>query len=128
MLKTLIKRIPVNNAELFAVSSGNRLKMAEFKGEVQIFEKQQLIPVLGQMKEGVKSVHASFVVADDVEYTCREAFDLINALSIFDAVGECSGETVHFYGLEFTDNDPIAGELTFEIRDLRLVERLINQK
>lgn len=124
----LIKQIPLNNGELFAISNGNRRYIANFTGNVEIHEDKKLIPILGQIKEGARSIYASFVVSDDIEYKDSQAFGLINNINIFESVGECFGEVIHFYGMEFIDNDPVNNELRFKINDLKLIERLLKGK
>lgn len=53
----LIKQIPLHNGKLFAISNGNRRHIANFTCCIEIHEDKTLIPILGQMKEGTKSIH-----------------------------------------------------------------------
>lgn len=124
-MRKLIKEIPVKNAELFVISDGNRISIADFEGRIDIFEDKKLIPVLGQLKKGIKSICLSFIVSKDIEYRKENALELINSANIFESTGECLGEAIRFYDLEFVDNDPITNELQFEIKDLKLIERLL---
>ena len=121
----LIKQIPIHEGKLFAISNGNRRYIANFTGDIKIYENTKLISILGKIKEGTKSISALLVVTDDVEYIDNKVFDLVDNISLFEGRGECLGERINFYGMEFIDNDPIRNELRFEIKDLRLIERLL---
>lgn len=121
----LIKQIPIHEGKLFAISNGNRRYIANFTGDIKIYENTKLISILGKIKEGTKSIRALLVVTDDVEYIDNKVFDLVDNISLFEGRGECLGERINFYGMEFIDNDPIRNELRFEIKDLRLIERLL---
>ena len=124
----LIKQIPIHEGKLFAISNGNRRYIANFTGNIEIHEDKKLIPILGQIREGIRSIYASFVVTDDIEYKDSHAFDLINSVNVFEGMGECLGERMLFYGMEFIDNDPVNNELRFKINDLKLIERLLKGK
>lgn len=121
----LIKQISIHEGKLFAISNGNRRYIANFTGDIKIYENTKLISILGKIKEGTKSIRALLVVTDDVEYIDNKVFDLVDNISLFEGRGECLGERINFYGMEFIDNDPIRNELRFEIKDLRLIERLL---
>ncbi|MBS4900748.1 MAG: hypothetical protein KHZ87_08380 [Clostridiales bacterium] len=121
----LIKQIPIHEGKLFAISNGNRRYIANFTGDIKIYENTKLISILGKIKEGTKSIRALLVVTDDVEYIDNKVFDLVDNISLFEGRGECLGERINFYVMEFIDNDPIRNELRFEIKDLRLIERLL---
>ena len=49
-------------------------------------------------------------------------------MNVFEGMGECLGERMLFYGMEFIDNDPVNNELRFKINDLKLIERLLKGK
>jgi len=42
-----------------------------------------------------------------------------------EATGDVECEALHFAGLRFEDSDPLRNELTFEITDLELIQKLL---
>ena len=124
-MERLLKTLPVINGELFVTSAGLRLKMAEFIGEVKIYERQRQVAVLGSLQKGVKSIYASVIVCGELDYQTGAGEDLIHSGRVFDAAADVLSERVYFAGLRFADSDPINNELIFEITDLELIKKLV---
>lgn len=123
-MNRIIKSIHAENGELFVISTGRRLPLAGFSGRVEIVEHQRLVPVLGTVQKGTKSIYASFIVCGDLEYRQEPAGDLIHSGKVFEAVADVDGERLNFAALRFEDNNPLNNELVFEITDLELIQKL----
>lgn len=121
----IIKTIPAKNGELFAVSAGQRLPLAHFDGRVEIVETTRLVPILGMVQKGVKTIRASFIVCGDLDYQREEGAAGMHSGMVYEASAEIGPERVWLAGLRFRDSDPIKNELVFEIADLELVQKLI---
>lgn len=121
----LIKTLPCDNGTLSVTSAGQRLPLAKFTGRVEITERTNMIPILGTVQKGAKTIYASFMVCGDLEYQRESGPDYIHSGMIFDAMGDVMGERITFAGMCFEDSDPIANELTFRISDLELVKKLL---
>lgn len=59
-MKTVIKTLPATNGNLFVISAGQRLPLADFSGAVKITEDLRQIPMLGTVQKGVKSLFSIF--------------------------------------------------------------------
>lgn len=126
MKKQIIKTLPATNGRLSAISAGRRLPFAHFNGRIEIMENTSLIPILGAVHKGTKTIHASVIVCEDLEYQ-REIDDkFIHSGKVYEAVADVEGERINFAGLRFEDSDPIKNELVFEITDLELIEKLVS--
>lgn len=124
-MECLIKTLPCGRGELFVTSAGLRLPLAKFQGRIEIFETTNLIPMLGTLQRGPKTIHASFMVCGDLEYQTEEACNLIHSGNVYDATANVQGERITFAGMRFEDSDPVENELTFNITDLALIEKLL---
>ncbi len=129
-MNTLIKTLTIQEARLNRITGGRRLAIADFEGRIEIYERQALVPILGHTAKGVKSIYASFILSDDIRYCTDTA---INTAMVFEAdatVLKSDGEREKFLfsGLRLVDNDPISGEIIFEITDLYLIRSLLSEK
>lgn len=122
----LIKTLPCERGSLFVTSAGQRLPLARFTGRIEIVEQTNMIPILGTVQKGAKTIHASFMVCGDLEYQRETGPDAIHGGMIFDATGDVLGERIAFAGMHFEDSDPMTNELTFSITDLELVKKLLS--
>ncbi len=124
-MKTVIKTLPAANGNLFVISAGQRLPLADFSGTVKITEDLRQIPMLGTVQKGMKKIHASFVVCGDLEYHREIDGDFISGGKVFEAVADVGSERLFFAGLRFEDSDPVENELIFEVTDLELIKKLL---
>lgn len=124
-MNRIIKTIPAADGELFVISAGQRLPLAHFSGRVEITENTTLVPILGTVQRGTKTIYASFIVCGDLEYHREPDSNLIHSGKIFEAITDINGERLEFAGLRFEYSDPLKNELVFEIRDLELIQKLI---
>ena len=124
-MKRIIKTLPCEDGRLFATSAGERREFAQFSGRVEITEHTALVPILGQIHKGTKRIYASFIVCEDVAYTRQIEESFIHSGKVYDATADVAGRQLTFAGLHFTDSDPIRNELTFEITDVELIQKLL---
>ncbi|MCD8067757.1 MAG: hypothetical protein LUE87_02475 [Lachnospiraceae bacterium] len=120
-----IKTIQADNGELYIISAGRRYFAAKFTGYVKITERAPLVPILGTLQKGTKSIYASFVVCDDINYESEQVYGMINSGQVYDAYADIRGNRLEFAGLKFEDSNPQKNELVFQITDLKLIESLL---
>lgn len=120
-----IKVIPANDGELYMTSGGRRYCIARFNGRVEIEEKQTRVAILGTLQKGTKRIFASFVVCGDVDFQRGFGFESIDSGKVFEAQAIVNGERLAFAGLRFEDSDPLKNELIFEIPDLELIQKML---
>ncbi|UNI72470.1 MAG: hypothetical protein [Chaetfec virus UA24_244] len=125
MPERLIKIIPCDNGELYETAGGQRRSLACFNGQIEIKEHTTLIPRLGTVQKGTKSIYASFLMCGDLEYRRETDYQYIHSGKVYDAVADVEGERLSFAGMRFEDSDPIKNELIFRITDLELVQKLL---
>lgn len=122
----IIKRLTIENAELFVTVAGRRTQLADFAGEIVITEREVPVSILGRPVKEEKEIRASFVLCQDISYCKRDRFSTAKA---YDAVGMVHGdreaERLTFSGLRFDDLDPITGELRLEITELGSIQRML---
>ena len=123
-MKKLIKTLSAIDGDIYVTSKGSRRLLASFTGRIEIYEKQILIPIFGKVEKGIKSIYASFIVADNVDYHIDIDENTIHSGKVYEATAFVENEKLYFAGLIFHDFDPISNELTFEIRDRELIEKL----
>lgn len=125
-MSSIIRELPAVGGELFVTRGGNKYRLAEFSGCVEIYEDQYYVPRIGQLRRGPKKIHASFMLCEDIRYLLPEE---ICDGRIYSATAMIHGEheiaKLLFDGLRYEDSDPIEGTVTFEIEDLELIERLL---
>ncbi len=120
-----IKVIPINDSELYMISGGRRYYIAKSNGRVEIEEKQVRIARLGTLQKGVKRILASFIVCGDIDFQKDFSFDSVDAGKVFEVRASVHGERLEIAGLRFEDFDPLKNELTFEIPDLELIQKML---
>ncbi len=121
----IIKKLPVTGGDLSVISAGERRPLAHFNGRIEIIEKIALIPMLGKVQRGTRTIYASFIICGDLEYQMETPDEFIHSGNIYEADADVGGERLCFAGLRFEDLDPVADELTFEITDLSLIQKLM---
>lgn len=124
-MKRIIKTIPCDNGALYETSAGQRRQLAQFRGRIEITEHTTLIPLLGTVQRGTKYIRASFIVCEEMDYTCAPENALIHSGKVYDATADAAGTCLTFAGLRFADSDPIRNELSFEVTDMELIQRLL---
>ena len=119
----MIKKIcDVLEGHLFYTTEGKRKPLADFSGEVQIHEEQELVSILGCIHKGTKKLYARILLCDDIKYkTDVNIYDYM----CFDATGIVNEKTVMFSGLTLVDSDPENNTLSFEINDKALIEKIL---
>ena len=127
MKKRIIKTIPAENGELYVISAGQRLLLANFSGRVEIVEHTALVSILGTVQRGTKTIYASFIACEDLEYQREIENGFIHSGKVYDALADVKGGRITFAGLRFSDSDPIRNELIFEITDLELIQKLLQE-
>lgn len=125
-MPTIMKTLEINNSTLNVISTGKRRRLADFHGTVKIYEEQVYVSVLGQTCKGIKKIHASFILCNDIQYCISDEF---HSGKVYEAVGEVQGEhtceRMLFSGLRFEEFDPISGRVTFEVTDLELIQKML---
>lgn len=125
-MKTLIKTLTVTDGQMNVIKAGRRIPLLQFSGNIEIFETQTAVNILGKLSKGIKKIYASFILCDDIEYSSE---DEIHTLGIYEATavvqGEQNREKLLFAGLRFEDSDPITGGLTFEVTDSELIKKML---
>lgn len=124
-MNRIIKTIPATEGELYIISAGKRHLLANFNGCIAVREVTELIPILGTVQKGTKTIQASFIVCGDLEYQREISNGLINSGKVYEAIADVEGEKIFFAGLRFENSDPIKNELIFEITDLELIEKFM---
>lgn len=124
-MEKLIKTISVADGELYVISAGRRYLVARFDGRIEIVEKTNLVPILGTVQKGTKTIYASFIVCGDLEYQQEQNSSLIHSGKVYEAVAYVENEKTIFAGLQFEDSNPIENELVFHITDLELIQKLL---
>lgn len=124
-MNRLIKTLSVKNGKLFVIAAGQRLPLAGFSGRIEIIERTALVPVLGTVQKGTKTIYASFIVCGNLEYQRQMERDFIHSGKVYEAHGDVEGEVLHFAGMRFEDSDPLNNELMFEITDLELIQKML---
>lgn len=126
-MKTLIKTLDIKNASLNAITAGRRIPIAHFLGQIEIYEYQTMVSVLGKMCKGEKKILASFILCQDIEYQTEDEY---NTGKVYEAIGDVRGELkcerLIFSGMRYKDTNPLSGTVTFEITDLELIRKMIN--
>jgi len=125
MSKRLIKILPCERGELYATSAGQRRLLARFNGRIEITEHTTLVPLLGTVQKGTKTIYASFMLCGNLEYQYETDYQSIHSGKVYDATTYVEGERLLFAGMQFEDSDPISNELVFNITDLELVQKLL---
>jgi len=126
MDRTIIT-IPAENGELYEISAGCRYLLASFSGKVEITEHTNLVPILGRIEKGTKTILASLIVRGDLEYRKKDGYASIHSGKVYEALTDINGEKTTLAGLQFKDSDPVSGELVFEITDRELVRKFIGK-
>lgn len=125
-MKTQIKTLAVTGGQMNVIKAGRRIPLLQFSGNIEIFETQTSVNILGKLSKGIKKIYASFILCDDIEYSSEEE---IHSLGIYEATamvqGERTREKLLFAGLRFEDSNPITGGLTFEVTDLELIKKML---
>ena len=124
----IIKTIPVENGELFEISGGNRSRIAYFSGRIEILEHTNLIPMLGRTEKGTKTIHASFIICENPDFQTEHGYESIHSGKVYESLADVENQKISFAGMRFEDSDPINGELTFEISDRELVQKLLAER
>lgn len=122
----IIKTIPVTDGQLYVIAAGQRLPTARFRGRIEITENTKLVPILGTVQKGTKTVYASFIVCGDLEYQREIDNGFIHSGKVFEAAADVECERIHFAGLQFEDSDPVKNELIFRIADMELIQKLLS--
>ena len=118
----LKKSIPMEKGRLFYITAGRRYPLADFDGEIRIYEEQELVPLLGSLSKGRKKIRATILICGDVKYlTDTEIYDYM----CFEAMGVINKEQLLLSALDWIDSGATDNTLTFEITDAKLVEKLI---
>lgn len=119
----MIKKIcNVSEGHLFYTTEGKRKPLADFSGEVQIHEEQELVSILGCIHKGTKKLYARILLCNDIKYkTDTNIYDYM----CFDALGTVNDRPVVFSGLTLVDSDPENNTLSFEINDKALIEKIL---
>lgn len=119
----MIKKIcDVSDGHLFYTTAGQRKPLADFSGEVQIHEEQELVSMLGCIHKGTKRIYARILLCGNIKYkTDANIYDYMS----FDAVGTLNDKAETFSGLTLVDSDPENNTLSFEISDKALIEKLL---
>ncbi len=124
-MERIIKTLPMSDGQLYMTSAGQRHRLADFAGVVEIVERQTRVPMLGHVQHGVKSVFASFVICNEVDFAAGYDYQAILSGRVFDASAFVGNEKLLFSGLQYQDSDPLTNRLTFEIADLELIQKLL---
>jgi len=125
MSKRLIKALPCERGELYVTSAGQRFLLARFNGQVEIWEHITLVPLLGTVQKGTKTIYASFMLCGDLEYQRETDYQAIHSGKVYDAIADVEGTRLTFAGMRFEDSDPINNELIFSVTDLELIQKLL---
>lgn len=125
-MKRTLKRLDATKAKLYSIAAGRRKHIADFTGEIAIVEHQSMVPVLGQICKGEKKIYASFMMCNDIDYYMKEEYQ---SGKIYEAActvtGEEESEALLFAGMRYNDMDPVTGQVTFEITDLGLIQKML---
>ncbi len=124
-MERIIKTIPAEKGELYVTSGGKQRMLAQFDGAIEISERQAMIPILGTVQKGLKSIYASILICGDIDYSVNEPSELIDSGKVYDAIADVEGERTRLAGLRFKDSDPIKNTLVFEITDIELIQKLL---
>ena len=124
-MEKLIKTIPAAGGELYAVSAGHRYPVARFGGRIEIMEKINMVPILGTVQKGTKTIHASFIICGDLEYLQEQGSSFIHSGKVYEATAYVDNEQTVLAGLQFEDSNPVENELVFQIMDLELIQKLL---
>ena len=84
-MERTLKTVTASAGQLYMTAAGRRCKIADFTGFIEISERQTRIPILGHIQNGVKSVFASFVICDDVDFAQGYDYQSILSGRVFDA-------------------------------------------
>ncbi len=125
MSERLIKTLPCECGELYATSAGQRRLLARFNGRIEIIEHTTLVPMLGTVQKGTKTIYASFMLCGNLEYQREADYQSIHSGKVYDAIADVEGERLSFAGMRFEDSDPINNELVFNITDLELIQKML---
>jgi hypothetical protein len=126
MQKT-IKELTISNARLNILEGGRRVPIADFSGKIKIKLEQIYVPILGEIHKGEKKIIASFILCDDIRYQTDECS--FNSGRAYEAIGDVTGESqteeLVFSGLQYDDMDPVSGTVTFEIKDMDIIQKML---
>lgn len=60
-MKTLIKTLTVTDGQMNVIKAGRRISLLQFSGNIEIFETQTAVNILGKLSKGIKKIYASFM-------------------------------------------------------------------
>lgn len=124
-MERTIKTLPATNGELYVTSGGRRFHLANYDGRIEIREHQTLVPILGKIEKGIKSITASFIVCGNPDYRVESPEKFVHSGNVFNSRADVNGERFEFDGLRFDESDPIENEIIFEITDTELIKKLL---
>lgn len=119
MQKRLLLTLPCENGELYSTTNSRRIKLADCKPEIEIYEVSSNVPILGRSC-GVKKYQAALVLCEDMDFTRSVDETFLRTVSGFELTADVQRkdgvfEVLHFSNLLPSDIE-LGGTWTFEIQ------------
>jgi len=105
-LETLIKTLTGENGELYAVTEGRRIRIANCLPKIKIYEKSQNVKALGTQRYKLKSIHIGIVICASRETTRDISLEFLQTVSRFELIGDFQKEDGIFERIKFDNITP----------------------
>lgn len=122
-MKRLVNTIYLENSELYTISNGRRIKLADCSARVEIYEHSEQIRTVGNLMCNVKKRHIKIVLCGEFNFTRAVDSDYIKTVTAFEICGDLQREDGIFErkcinGLIPLEID-LDGEWMFEITEAK---------
>jgi hypothetical protein len=120
-LETLIKTIQAEKGELYVIINSRRILLANCKPQIEIYEKSANIPILGEKRYRVKSIHSAIIICPDQETTREVDEKFLCTISRFELITDIQRTDGVFERVMFDSLMPkeidLCGDWRFDITD-----------
>lgn len=129
MIRKLIKRLPFENGELYAVRNNRRFLLAGCTPVIEIYSHETAIPRLGA-SAGVRSYRAVLAICGDMDYTRRVDAEYIEGIDRFELTADIQRRDGVFERMSFNSIEPneidLFGDWIFDVQcERETISRLL---
>lgn len=103
-MKRLLMTIPCEHGELFYISSGRRILLAECAANLEIYEHTSQVKAIGCV--GVKRIYAELALCDAAEFTRPVDDAFLNIVDCFDLSADIQRQDGVFEAFHFRNIQP----------------------
>ena len=118
-MERLLLTLPCERGELFYISAGRRILLANCMPRIEIYEHTSYVSAIGG--KGVKRYHAALALCGDPELTRPADADFLEKVDCFDLSTDIQRrdgvfEVFHFRNMQLHEISP-EGDWTFELNE-----------